>query len=63
MQEKRLRSHASVPRQLAGEEPDPLVPEEMEKAIMEMPRNPEVIDLLKSSRLKERFLRDNSKAT
>jgi hypothetical protein len=58
MQEKRLRSHASVPRQLAGEEPDP-----MEKAIMEMPRNPEVIDLLKSSRLKERFLRDNSKAT
>jgi tripartite-type tricarboxylate transporter receptor subunit TctC len=34
-------------KKLTGEEPDPLAPEEMEKAIMEMPRDPEVIDLLK----------------
>jgi hypothetical protein len=31
----------------AGEDPDPLMPEEMEKAIREMPRDAEVIDLLK----------------
>ncbi len=34
-------------KKLAGEEPDPLMPEEMEKAIREMPRDAEVIDLLK----------------
>ena len=28
-------------------DPDPLMPEEMEKAIREMPRDAEVIDLLK----------------
>jgi hypothetical protein len=56
MQEKRSRLHASVPKKLAGEEPDPLVPEEMEKAIMEMPRDPEMIDLLKNFLLKARFL-------
>jgi hypothetical protein len=32
------------------------VPEEMEKAIMEMPRDPEMIDLLKNFLLKARFL-------
>ena len=32
---------------LTGEEPDPLMPEEMEKAIREMPRDAEVIELLK----------------
>jgi hypothetical protein len=30
-----------------GEGPNPLMPEEMEKAIREMPRDAEVIDLLK----------------
>ena len=30
-----------------SEDPDPLMPEEMEKAIREMPRDAEVIDLLK----------------
>ena len=34
-------------KKLTGEEPDPLMPEEMEKAIREMPRDAEVIDLLK----------------
>ena len=34
-------------QKLTGEEPDPLMPEEMEKAIREMPRDAEVIDLLK----------------
>jgi tripartite-type tricarboxylate transporter receptor subunit TctC len=33
-------------KKLTGEEPDPLMPEEMEKAIREMPRDAEVIDLL-----------------
>ena len=33
---------------LTGEEPDPLMPEEMEKAIREMPRDAEVINLLKT---------------
>jgi len=32
---------------LTGEDPEPLMPEEMEKAIREMPRDAEVIDLLK----------------
>jgi hypothetical protein len=30
-----------------GEDPDPLMPEEVEKAIREMPRDAEVIELLK----------------
>ena len=34
-------------KKLTGEDPDPLMPEEMEKAIKEMPRDAEVIDLLK----------------
>ena len=34
-------------KKLTGEEPDPLMPEEMEKAIREMPRDAEVIELLK----------------
>jgi tripartite-type tricarboxylate transporter receptor subunit TctC len=34
-------------KKLTGEDPDPLMPEEMEKAIREMPRDAEVIDLLK----------------
>jgi hypothetical protein len=34
-------------KKLTGEEPDPLMPEEMEKAIREMPRDAEVIDSLK----------------
>jgi hypothetical protein len=34
-------------KKLTGEEPDPLMPEEMEKAIREMPRDAEVTDLLK----------------
>jgi hypothetical protein len=34
-------------KKLAGEEPDPLMPEEMEKAIKEMPRDAEVTDQLK----------------
>jgi divalent metal cation (Fe/Co/Zn/Cd) transporter len=34
-------------KKLTGEEPDPLMPEEMEKAIKERPRDAEVIDLLK----------------
>jgi hypothetical protein len=46
MQEKRLPLLASLPKNLAGEEPDPLAPEEMERAIMEMPRDRELIDLL-----------------
>jgi hypothetical protein len=36
-----------VDEKLTGEEPEPLMPEEMEKAIREMPRDAEVIDLLK----------------
>jgi len=34
-------------KKLTGEEPDPLMPEEMEKAIRAMPRDAEVIELLK----------------
>jgi hypothetical protein len=34
-------------KKLTGEDPDPLMPKEMEKAIREMPRDAEVIDLLK----------------
>jgi hypothetical protein len=34
-------------KKLTGEDPDPLMPEEMEKAIREMPRNAEVIELQK----------------
>jgi hypothetical protein len=34
-------------KKLTGEEPDPVMPEEMEKAIREMPRDAEVIELLK----------------
>ena len=34
-------------KKLTDEEPDPLMPKEMEKAIREMPRDAEVIDLLK----------------
>jgi hypothetical protein len=35
-------------KKLTGEDPDPLMPEEMEKAIREMPRDAEVINLLKT---------------
>jgi len=35
-------------KKLTGDEPDPLMPEEMEKAIREMPRDAEVINLLKT---------------
>jgi hypothetical protein len=34
-------------KKLTGEDPDPLMPEEMEKPIREMPRDAEVIELLK----------------
>ena len=34
-------------KKLTSEDPDPLMPEEMEKAIREMPRDAEVIELLK----------------
>lgn len=34
-------------KKLTGEEPDPLMREEMEKAVREIPRDAEVIDLLK----------------
>jgi hypothetical protein len=45
---KKSTTHARLCRPaLTGEEPDPLMPEEMEKAIREMPRDAEVIDLLK----------------
>jgi hypothetical protein len=37
------------------------MPEEMEKAIREMPRDAEVIDLLKKLSGEGRFLRDNCK--
>jgi hypothetical protein len=47
MQEKRLRLPASVPKKLAGEEPDPLCRKKWKKRLMEMPRDPEAIDLLK----------------
>ena len=36
-------------KKLTGEDPDPLMPEEMEKAIKGMPRDAEVIELLKKS--------------
>ena len=58
-----MRSHASVPRQLAGEGSDPLVPKETTKAIMKMQRDAEVIDLFKDFRLKARFMRDNWKGS
>ena len=35
-------------KKLTGEEPDPLMPEEMDKAVREVPRDAEVIDLLKN---------------
>ena len=35
-------------KKLTGEDPDPITLEEMEKAIREMPRDAEVIDLLKN---------------
>ncbi|HEX9788954.1 MAG TPA: hypothetical protein VGB09_13050, partial [Candidatus Binatia bacterium] len=41
------------------EDPDPLMPEEMEKAIKEMPRDAEVIELLKKFPPRARFLRAN----
>jgi hypothetical protein len=48
------------PRQEAcGEEPDPLMPEVSEKAIREMPRDAEVIDLLKKLSGEARFPRDD----
>jgi hypothetical protein len=34
-------------KKLIGEDPDPLMPEDTEKAIREMPRDAEVIELLK----------------
>ena len=37
------------------------MPEEMEKAIREMPRDAEVIDLLKNFPVRARFRRDNCK--
>jgi hypothetical protein len=48
-------------KNLTGEDPDPLIPEEMEKTNREMPRDAEVIDLLKKFPTKARFLRDNCK--
>ncbi|HSK31813.1 MAG TPA: hypothetical protein VLA17_17780, partial [Candidatus Limnocylindria bacterium] len=35
-------------KKLRGEEPDPLMPEEMEKVVKEMPRDAEAINLLKT---------------
>jgi hypothetical protein len=35
-------------KKLTGEDPDPLMPEEMDKAVREVPRDAEVIDLLKN---------------
>jgi hypothetical protein len=43
---QRLRFTANT-KKLTGQEPDPLMPEQMEKAIREMPRDAEVINLLK----------------
>jgi hypothetical protein len=40
-------------KKLTGEEPDPLMPEEMEKAIREMPRDAEVIDSRQSSPIRQ----------
>lgn len=37
------------------------VPEEMEKAVREMPRDAEVIELLKKVSAEARFVRDNCK--
>jgi hypothetical protein len=34
-------------KKLTGEDPDPLMPEEMEKVVREMPRDAEAIDRLK----------------
>ena len=48
-------------KKLTREEPDPLMPEEMEKAIKEMPRDAEVTDLLKNFPPRARLLRDNCK--
>jgi hypothetical protein len=48
-------------KKLTGEDPDPLMPEEMEKAIKEMPRDAEVIDLLKNFLTRARFPRDSCK--
>ena len=48
-------------KKLTGENPDPLLPEEMERAIREMPRDAEVTDLLKELSARARFLRDNGK--
>ena len=41
---------------------DPLMLEEMEKAIREIPRDAEVIDLLKNFLARDRLLRDNMAA-
>jgi hypothetical protein len=43
-------------KKLTGEEPEPLMPEEMKKAIREMPRDAEVIDLLKKLSAEGPFL-------
>jgi hypothetical protein len=45
---KDAESHREY-KKLTGEDPDPLMPEEMEKAIREMPRPAEVIELLEVS--------------
>lgn len=41
------RRRISPKYKLTGEDPEPVMPEETEKAIREMPRDAEVIDLLK----------------
>ena len=57
---KHARFHREY-RKLTGEDPDPLTSEEMERAIREMPRDAEVIELLKKFRRRVRLLRDNCK--
>jgi len=34
-------------KKFVGEEPTPLMPEEMERAVKELPRDPEIVDLFK----------------
>jgi hypothetical protein len=46
-------------KKLSGQHSDPLMPDEMEKAIREMPRDAEVIELLKNVSEEGPRLRDN----
>ena len=57
-----LRRNRREYQKLTGEDPDPLMAEEMEKVIREMPRDAEVIDLLKQFLTRAGFLRDACKA-